>query len=173
MLATILLLAMVLIASVTDLVWHKIYNWTTYSGTIMALGLSAAGLGLIPLSASLLGLLACGAIMLVCFVLFQVSGGDVKLIAMLGAFLGPQQGLEAMLWTFVLGACFALIALVWRAGPVRMIGRAMRRVVWALRLGSLVGLTKEEREELQTPLFLAPSVLAAVIIVRFSLLQYF
>ena len=34
----------------------------------------------------------------------QVGGGDVKLIAMLGAFLGPEQGITAMLWTFVCGA---------------------------------------------------------------------
>ena len=33
--------------------------------------------------------------------MFKVGGGDVKLIAMLGAFLGPEQGITAMLWTFV------------------------------------------------------------------------
>ena len=90
MLVTILLLGFVFAATVTDLARHKIYNWTTYTGILTALGLSAAGLGLIPLSDSLLGLLACGLVMLVCFVLFKIGGGDVKLIAMLGAF--PRLG---------------------------------------------------------------------------------
>ena len=34
MVATVLLLALVAIASITDLLWHKIYNWTTYSGIV-------------------------------------------------------------------------------------------------------------------------------------------
>ena len=120
MLATILLLGLVLAATVTDLCRHKIYNWTTYAGIVAALGLSAAGslcsaagwlsedqyrrlghafgwIGWIPLSDSLLGLAACGLVMLSCFVLFKVGGGDVKLIAMLGAFLGLEQGVTAML----------------------------------------------------------------------------
>ena len=39
-----------------------------------------------------LGLAACGLVMLVCFVIFRVGGGDVKLIAMLGAFLDRSKG---------------------------------------------------------------------------------
>jgi prepilin peptidase CpaA len=194
MLATILLLGLVLAATVTDLARHKIYNWTTYTGMLAALGLSAAGslllaggcvgeaplrtLGWIPVLESLVGLLACGLVMLVCFVMFRVGGGDVKLIAMLGAFLGPEQGITAMLWTFVLGACVGLIVLIWRVGPVRMILLVFRRIasvlarICGLTVGILRPLTDEERAELQPPLFLAPSALAAVVIVRFSLMDF-
>ena len=59
------------------------------------------------------------------FRMFRVGGGDVKLIAMLGAFLGLEKGIEAMLWTFVLGGCMALIVLVWRVGPWRLAVRVV------------------------------------------------
>jgi prepilin peptidase CpaA len=183
MLATILLLGLVLLATVTDLARHKIYNWTTYTGMLAALGLSAAGsaclslgygsedllcrLGWISIWDSLLGLAACGLVMLVCFVGFRVGGGDVKLIAMLGAILGLEQGITAMLWTFVLGGCTGVIVLIWRVGPLRLVTRVLRQVLWTLRLGRWSPLSESERAQLQPPLFLAPSALAAVLIVRF------
>ena len=129
-------------------------------------------LGWIPLSDSLLGLVACGLVMLACFVLFKVGGGDVKLIAMLGAFLGPEQGITAMLWTFVLGGCMGLIVLVWRVGPVRLLVRVFRQIDVVAAAGPLEPLTDAERAQLQPPLFLAPCALAAVVIVRFGLMDW-
>ncbi len=188
MVATVLLLALVAVASVTDLLWHKIYNWTTYSGIVAAFGSSVGGwallatgrvkegclrsLGWISPQECLLGFLVCGSVMVLCFVLFKIGGGDVKLIAMLGALLGMEKGIEAMLWTFVLGACMALIVLIWRVGPWRLIAGVFRHVVWTLRLGNWAALSEAERAELQPPLFLAPSALAAVAIVRFGLVRF-
>jgi prepilin peptidase CpaA len=176
MLATVLLLGLMLAATVTDLAQHKIYNGTTYTGILAALGLSAAGwLTLdgreVSFWESLAGLAVCGSVMLLCFVMFKVGGGDVKLIAMLGAFLGLEQGITAMLWTFVLGGCAGLIVLIWRVGPLRLLVRVLRQVLWSLRLGQWSPLTPDERAQLQPPLFLAPSALAAVIIVRFNLVD--
>jgi prepilin peptidase CpaA len=187
MICTALLLGLVLIASLTDVLRHKIYNWNTYTGMLAALGLSAVGSGLLavgmaeenalanlgwlPLSTTLSGWAICGAVMLVCFLLFRIGGGDVKLIAMMGAFLGPDKGIEAMLWTFVLGGCVGLIVLVFRVGPVRLAAKALRRVLWMLRLATWMPLSEDERAVLQPPLFLAPSALAAVVIVRFSLIN--
>jgi prepilin peptidase CpaA len=188
MLATVLLLGLLTVASVTDALWHKIYNWTTYTGILAALGLSALGwllvavtsvdqrrleaLGWQPVSESVKGLLACGAVMLVCFVMFRgVGGGDVKLVTMVGAFLGLEDGLTAMLLTFVLGGCMGLIVLVWRVGPARLTGRVFRQVVWSLRLRAWSPLSDEERAELRSRLFLAPCALAAVVIVRSPLID--
>jgi prepilin peptidase CpaA len=190
MVATVLLLALVAIASITDLLWHKIYNWTTYSGIVAAFATSTAGwallasgrvtekflrerLGWISPRECLLGLLVCGAVMVLCFAVFEVGGGDVKLIAMLGAVLGPEEGIEAMLWTFVLGGCMALVVLIWRVGPWRLAAGVVRQVVSTLRLGRLSPLSAAERAQLQPPLFLAPSALAAVAIVRFGLVECF
>jgi len=187
MLATVLLLGLVLVATLTDLRRHKIYNWTTYPGILGAIGLNGLGswllaaglaeetqlksLGWLPVEESLFGFLACGLPMLVCFVMFRIGGGDVKLVAMLGAFLGPYWGLEAMLWTFLLGACMGLIVLVWRVGPMRLIVRIFRQIVWTLRLGSWSPLSAEERAQLQPPLFLAPCAAVAVVIVMVRMLR--
>ncbi len=172
MLSTVVLLGLVLVAAATDLRRHKIYNWTTYPGILFALGLSASGecllragvsrdwlqhwLGWIGFRQSLIGFLVCGILMLVCLVLSKVGGGDVKLIAMLGAFLGWEVGIVAMLWTFVLGSAGALIVLVWRVGPWRLTAQCFRHLMWMLRLGKWVPLTAAERAQLQPPLCLAP-----------------
>ena len=149
MLVTVVLFGVILIATATDVARRKIYNWTTYGGTLLALGLSALGslaavagagegqlrsLGWIPLADSLFGLLACGVVMLVSFAMFSIGGGDVKLIAMVGAFLGPEQGITAMLWTFVFGACMGVVVLIWRFGPIGLLMRTLRQLICLLRI---------------------------------------
>ena len=183
----VLLVGLLAVAAATDILRHRIYNWTTYPGILVALGLNAlgdgllaagtaeratlAGLGWIGFADSSYGLGICGVVLLVCFVFFKVGGGDVKLMAMLGAFLGPKQGIVAMLWTFVLGGCLGLIVLVWRMGPLRLLAAVFRHLLWRLRLGRFQPLTPEERALLQPPLFLAPSALVAAVIVQFSLIE--
>ena len=190
MVLPVLLLGLLTVAAATDAVRHRIYNWTTYPGILAALatnGLAtawaargAAGadprsfcpwLGWIDAWDSLFGLAACGGVLLVCFVLFGLGGGDVKLMAMIGAFLGVEQGIKAMLWTFVIGGCMGVIVLVWRVGPLRLAAAVLRHLLWTIRLGRLSPLSPEERAQLQPPLFLAPSALAAAVIVQFRLLE--
>src|SRR5262245_44862499 len=98
--------------------------------------------------------------MLVCYILFHVGGGGVKLMAMVGALMGLEQGMEALLWTFVLGGCLALILLVWRVGALRLLARAGRYLAAVLRFGPTTPLEPDDRASLQTPLFLAPCALA-------------
>jgi prepilin peptidase CpaA len=191
MVSATLLFALLLTATVTDVRWGTIYNWTTYPGMLAALigsgaaslfGLDSAGLlgtetpwwGFVPFEESLFGLLACGAVMTACYVFLPgIGGGDVKLIAMLGAFLGVQAGLEAMLWTFVIGACFAIVILIWQAGILtllKLIGKYLYRVI---ALKTLNPLSPEERAPLKTNLYLSPSALSAVVIVYFQLMELF
>jgi prepilin peptidase CpaA len=187
MLTTIVLFGFMFVATVTDLTRHKIYNWTTYTGILAAVSLSVVGsllagtciseerlrsFGWIPVQESLVGLLACGLVMLVCFVMFKVGGGDVKLMAMVGAFCGPEQGITVMLWTFVLGACTGLIVLIWRVGPMRTIALAFRRIAVVFAPMWFCPLTDEDRVQLQPPLFLAPSALLAMLMVQFSVADY-
>ncbi len=187
MVATVLLVGLLSVATATDVVRHKIYNWTTYSGILAAWGLNGLGsvlewagvmderalerLGWVGLADSFVGFLACGFILLVCFVLFKVGGGDVKLMAMMGAVLGTDRGIIAMLWTFVLGGCAGLIALVWRLGPWKLVSLAGRQLLWLVRLARPSPLSPDERAQLQPPLYLAPSALAAAVIVQFSLVE--
>lgn len=186
MLLTVLVVVLALVAAGTDLLWQRIYNWTTYSGIALALAINAVGsatgwakpdhpatrwIGWTGLPDSAAGFLACGFLMLVLFVFFRIGGGDVKLLAMLGAFLGLEQGIETLLWTFVLGSAMGLVLLIWRVGPGTLMARSFRHVWSTLRFGFLTPLSEEERRELQMPLFLAPAALVALVIVRFGLLE--
>ena len=178
MIATTILFALVVIATITDLWRHQIYNWTTYTGILAALALSGAATVLdrsdiasVEFTQSLLGFLICGTVMMICFVLFQIGGGDVKLLAMTGAFLGPEFGIETLLWTFVLGGAVGVIILVWKLGAINLGFRVLQQLMSRLQLGNWEPLTDEEKTSLQLPLYLAPCALAAVLIVRFSILD--
>lgn len=160
----VILLAFLLVATYTDVRGHKIYNWNTYPGIVAGLLLRAALHGWAGLETGLLGFLVCGFVMLFCFVLFNVGGGDVKLIAMMGAFLGLYKGTEAMLWTFVLGAVLGMIMIVWRYGFLSIIAKAIQHLRLVFKARGWVSLTEKEREPLKRWLFLAPAALAAVLV---------
>jgi prepilin peptidase CpaA len=163
-----------LAAAWTDFRSRRIPNAITYPTILAGLILNTAGDFSDSLRATLVtigwegavsGFLACGGLMLVCFVMFSIGGGDVKLLAAAGACLGVERGLEVLLWTFVLGATAGLASVVWRVGAVRLAVVAGRRVLAWVRLGSAAELTEAEREMIRPPLFLAPMTLAAVGIV--------
>lgn len=172
MVVTALLSALVLVAMITDVWRRRIYNWLTYPGILIALALNAAGsvwerqsesalvwkprIGWVGFTESAEAFLLCGGCMVLCYACFRIGGGDVKLIAMMGAFLGVERGIEALLWTIVLSAAAGLVVLVWRVGAMRLLGRAARQAVWSLKIGSWSPLTPEERRQLQVPLYMAP-----------------
>jgi prepilin peptidase CpaA len=173
-----------LIATYTDMRWRIVHNATTYGGLLVAWIASAlatwAGVdtvagtpadvmrwGIIPLWESVLGAAACGAVMLACYIFFarELGGGDVKLIAMIGAFLGPYSGLEAMLWTMVIAGAMAIVILIWRVGAWRLAEILLAYATAAAR-GMRPQWDDEQRAALRTDLFLSPSALLAVVIVR-------
>ena len=175
-LPTVLLLVLMVIAVVTDVRSHKIYNWTTYPGIILAFFVHAfrEGLEADPgLDGSLKGFALCGGLMLVCFLFFGVGGGDVKLIAMIGAFLGLEAGVETLLWTFVLAGAAGMVTLIWRVGAWKLLTRSLQHILWSFRLGHWLPLTDEERKQLQPPMYIAPSAFLACVIVGFQLTRFF
>ena len=178
--ATVLLFALVAIAAYTDASRHRIYNWTTYPGIVAGLLLAAAGwifeaaapsaarawqpiVGWLALGDAVGGFLVCGVAMLVCFVLFPIGGGDVKLLAMIGALAGLSRGLEVLLWTFIFGGCLGLIVLIWKLGAVAIIRRAWHLLLGVVSLGIWLRPPTEERETLKLPVFLGPCAALALI----------
>lgn len=165
-----LLMVFMLVASVTDVKSHKIYNWTVYPGMVVGLvaNLWLGGWdgswehGWDGLRHSGTGFLICGVVMLVCFVFFDVGGGDVKLVAMMGAFLGTDAGIEAMLWTFTIGSIMGMAILIWQLGFIHIVGKTLHHLRLVSMAKGWVPLTEEERKPLGRWLFLAPSGLIAV-----------
>jgi Flp pilus assembly protein protease CpaA len=192
MICTVLLFCFLIVASYTDIRWRTVHNVTTYSGILVALagaGIESLGgwagwwsdpgtnslRGFVPLSSSIYGMLACGAVMLVSYILLPggVGGGDLKLLTMIGAFLGTTAGLEAMLWTLVIGGCLAVLVLVWREGFLTIAWNVVRFVGTAVRQGTPPPLDETAKKTLKMELFLSPSALLAVVIVRFGLIEWF
>lgn len=159
------LLSLLLIATFTDVREHKIYNWTTYPGILLAFCLSAFFRGQDGFLDSFSGFLACGLIMVVCYLLFDIGGGDVKLIAMMGAFLGLYDGIEALLITFIFGSAMGLVILIWQCGVWHLISKITEHLQLMFKAKGWVSPTEEEREPLKRWLFLAPSAFAAAVIV--------
>src|SRR5688572_12232899 len=120
MTATVVMLLLTAVAAWTDFRRHRIYNWTTYPGILAGFICQAIDAGTAGLEDALWGFLACGGMMLLAFVFFpDLGGGDLKLIAMLGAGLGLQDGILTMLWTFVIGFAAGLAWLIWQEGLIK------------------------------------------------------
>ncbi|MEW4530236.1 A24 family peptidase [Maioricimonas sp. JC845] len=170
-LTTLVMLIPLTIASITDARRHKIYNWTTYPGILAGCAAQTWEHGWPGFEDSVVGFVTCGLIMLLCFVLFNMGGGDVKLIAMMGAGLGLQDGVEAMLWTFTLAFIVGLAMIICQIGFTTFLRKLWEYTGYVIRAGGKVPVRDEDREPLQRWLFLAPAALAAMIVVRGRLFQ--
>jgi len=178
--AFVLLAALVVTAAITDAARHRIYNWTTYPGMLAGLALAALGwaweaaapesaaawrpwIGWLAMSDAIAGFVMCGLMMVVCFVVFPIGGGDVKLLAMVGAMVGLEKGLEVLLWAFIIGGCVGLIVLIWKVGLLTLVARSWQLVVGVVSLGTLLRPPPQEQEALKLPIFLGPCVAVALI----------
>jgi prepilin peptidase CpaA len=101
------------IAAVHDARSGHIPNWLVGLGVVLGAGGSIAALALIDglealarTGSAALGFLTCGAVPLLLFRLKALGGGDVKLLATVGAQLGPLLGLELSFAAFVVAAVY-------------------------------------------------------------------
>jgi prepilin peptidase CpaA len=103
-------LALLLMATLHDLRSREIPDWISVLLLACAVAATAGGWTGVGWSA-LLGGLACGFIVgLVFFALGALGGGDVKLLAALGAALGPLALGTVLFWMAIAGGVLSLIA---------------------------------------------------------------
>jgi len=151
------LLALLLVCTVTDLLWHKIYNWATYTAFLWAVILNVAADLILAGSSGFDGaglfrdrLGAVGAaeqfaggnsVLVALLVVYRMSGargaGDVKLAAALGSWLGLTHGLAAVLFTYAIAGAVLGAWLVVIAGPLR-VGQYGLRLAGSWLLPTLV-----------------------------------
>ena len=118
-----ILFVLLVIASVTDYSTYKIPNWLTASGIIFGLIYSI----FVPFSRNLGFLWALGGlmlgflVMLPCYALRIMGAGDVKLMAMVGAFLGVNDCLGAIIYSFIVGGIAALGFALFNKAMTRML----------------------------------------------------
>jgi prepilin peptidase CpaA len=152
------------IAAGTDLRSGRIPNALTIPAILLGLTGNSLAQGLAGCAGSLAGAVICGAVPGLVYKMSQgrgIGGGDIKLFAALGALLGPTQGLEVELSSFLLVGVFALFRLAF-------IGQLIRTLVQSLRVavGLLVpklGGPKLDDSVTMTTMRMGPAILAAVV----------
>lgn len=133
-------LPVVLLVSLGAAIWdwrvRRIPNWLCVSGLV-------AGFLLNDWRFALGGLGLALAIHLPLFAMRATGGGDVKLMAALGALLGVEQWLRVFLISAVLGGVVALGLVVWRG----VLAETLRRVWFVIQsLGRGVAPYREKAE---------------------------
>ena len=129
------LVVLLVVTTWTDSSWKKIPNWATYPALLWFLIFNSIAsvievnsaevsnaspatwfptvgpesLGAIGIGASLLGLVGCFGVMVVLSGFLKTSGGDVKLLAAIGACVGIRLGLLAMCLGYIVAGCYSLI----------------------------------------------------------------
>lgn len=121
-LRTVVLFVLLVIAAVIDFRTYRIPNWLTAGGTLFALiyatlnSVSAMSGLLVALGGMAIGFL----VMLPTYLLRLMGAGDVKLMAMVGAFLGMYSALQATAFVFVVGGIAAIAFSLFRKNAGRM-----------------------------------------------------
>lgn len=93
---------------------RRIPNRLVMAAAAVGLVLGLVTGGLRGLGESLLGLLAGGAILFVPFALGWMGAGDVKLLAAIGAILGPKGAVYSILYGAIVGGIISAVALARR-----------------------------------------------------------
>ena len=106
--APLFVLSLGLAAAVyTDVRTRRIPNWLTAGMASAGFGIAFGGGVVTPVQATL-GLLAGLALMMPGHVIGATGAGDVKLMAAVGAVVGPEMAFRAFLYSAVAGGVFAL-----------------------------------------------------------------
>lgn len=130
-----ILIFLIATSAYTDLRWHRIYNWATYTAFLWGLMINAVpevaaalgypleeprpawlNLGAIGLGKSLLAGVVIFALM---FTLYRLSGGgagDVKLATALAVHLGLEKALAMLVYSYLAGGVYGLCLLTWYVG---------------------------------------------------------
>jgi prepilin peptidase CpaA len=107
--AHVIAVAIAVTACVTDLRSRRIPNVLTFGGALAALVYHTATAGSAGLLASVAGWGLGVVVFLLPFALGGLGGGDIKLLAALGAWLGPALTMWMAMYTGVAGGVLALI----------------------------------------------------------------
>lgn len=142
------LAAWLLVGAWSDVRTRRIPNWLVASGMVCALavqalapaggGLFGQGWGALGIMPALLGLLTGLALFMPLYLFRIVGAGDVKLLAMVGAWLGPQFTLGAALLTLLAGGLMAVVVMLASRSSLQVLANVRMMLTTAL-IGAYAG----------------------------------
>jgi len=136
-----------LIGAVTDVRSARIPNRLTYSAVVAALVLRTALLGLPGLKSGAVGMLVAGGLFLCLFVMGAMGGGDMKLMAAMGAWVGSTQVVTLMLAAAIAGGVLALGRILFS----NQVGQTLRNTVLLICYRFTSGLQPHPELNVQSP----------------------
>ena len=117
--ADVCALLLLVVCAGWDVRYRKIPNWATLPGIVLGLGLNIGFRGWTGLKASGLGLLIGFVVLLVLFVIGWMGGGDVKLMAAVGALMGYPFVVSALFYSLLVGIVIGVALLIWNRKTLR------------------------------------------------------
>src|SRR5215208_1412452 len=96
-------------AAVSDWTSRRIPNWLTFTLALTGLAQGMLGTGPVGLGGAAMGLAVGFTLTFVYFALGAMCAGDVKLLAGVGAWLGPWGALQVFLAEAIIGAALAIV----------------------------------------------------------------
>jgi prepilin peptidase CpaA len=128
------LVLVVITAAIFDLRWRRVPNWLTVSGVLLGVVLNTLLLPSQGLLSSLEGVGLALLIYVPLYLLRGMGGGDVKLMAAVGAIAGPGNWLRIFFLTLIFGAVAAII-LIFVKRRVRRTFQNIGLILVSLRSG--------------------------------------
>ena len=122
---------MVSVAALFDLRFRRIPNWLTALGWVAGIGFQTYLRGWPGAQDAVLGSLLGFGVYVLLFALRAMGGGDVKLMAAVGAFTGPKEWFVVFILASLIGGAIALVAVLTRGELVR-VARNIATVFWEL-----------------------------------------
>ena len=162
--------AITAVAAVTDSRTGRIPNWLTLPSFVFGLALHCIDGGLLALGHSLLSALVCGLVPYLLFRKGAAGGGDVKLLAALGALGGVTFGIEAQLCGLSIACFYALVRLTFQGALGRTLMSSLRIAVAPLTPRRY---RRPVPTELMTPVRLGVPILLGTVVavaIRYPLL---
>ncbi len=163
------------VCTITDLRSHKIRNYWTYTATIWLIvtclifdqfDVVQRDFFLWPapeFRSCLIGAVVCFLVLLLIYSLSGGGAGDVKLAAVVGAGLGLQTGLMALMYTYVFAAAWILMRSVWGIGPILIIQIVLRVIGHFLFPKRFPALSDGEKKFMSTEVPMAPFFASGVL----------
>lgn len=147
-----MMLAVLLLAALlSDITTRLIPNILVGSGVVLAFVWHFASSGMPGVIFCFKGLVVGMALLIIPFFLGGMGAGDVKLLGMVGAFLGAGTVWDVFLWTALIGGVAALIYLVASGRLLRMLKRLLRPVFSAFFPWLLIDPRDKEESKLYMP----------------------
>lgn len=108
---TVVLIVILCLSALSDLMLRIIPNWLISIGLMIGLVMSASSAGFLGLGIMAVGTISGVLLFLPIYIVGLLGAGDVKLLALVGGFLGLHQLLIASVLIFLAGGVISLITL--------------------------------------------------------------